>query len=141
MVCQFLLYNKVNQLYTYIYPHISPILRLPPPLPIPPLQVDTKHRADLPMLCSCFLLAIYFTFGSVCMSFSIGFEIDPCYVSSLFFFCIAVYSILFWKYTTIYLSILSLIDVQVCFQFWTLKNSAAINILVHVSGAHIHAFC
>ena len=23
MVCQFLLYNKVNQLYTYIYPHIS----------------------------------------------------------------------------------------------------------------------
>ena len=28
----------------------------------------TKHRADLPMLCSCFPLAIYFTFGSVYMS-------------------------------------------------------------------------
>ena len=28
----------------------------------------TKHRADLPVLCSCFPLAIYFTFGSVYMS-------------------------------------------------------------------------
>ena len=68
MVCQFLLYNKMNQLYIHIYPHISYLLRLPPTLPIPPLQVDTKHRADLPVLCSCFPLAIYFTFGNVCMS-------------------------------------------------------------------------
>ena len=38
MVCYFLLYNKVNQLYIYIYPHISSLLCLPPPtLPIPPL--------------------------------------------------------------------------------------------------------
>ena len=28
MVCLFLLYNKVNQLYVYIYPHISSLLRL-----------------------------------------------------------------------------------------------------------------
>ena len=68
MVCQFLLYNKVNQLYVYIYPHIPQLLRLPPTLPIPPLQVVTKHRADLPVLCGCFPLAIYFTFGSVYMS-------------------------------------------------------------------------
>ena len=69
-VCQFLLYNKVNQLYVYIYiyPHISSLLRLPPTLPIPPLQVVTKHQADLPVLCGCFPLAIYFTFGSVYMS-------------------------------------------------------------------------
>ena len=67
MVCQFLLYNKVNQLYIYIYPHISSLLCLPPTLPIPPLQVVTKHRADLPVLCGCFPLAIYFTFGSVYM--------------------------------------------------------------------------
>ena len=65
MVCQFLLYNKVNQLYIYIYPHISSLLHLPPTLPIPPLQVVTKHQADLPVLCSCFPLAIYFTFGSI----------------------------------------------------------------------------
>ena len=68
MVCQFLLYNKVSQLYIYIYHHISFLLCLPPTLPIPPLQVVTKHRADLPVLCGCFPLAIYFTFGSVYMS-------------------------------------------------------------------------
>ena len=65
MVCQFPLYNKVNQLYIYIYPHIPALLRLPPTLPIPPLQVDIKHRVDLPVLCCCFPLAIYFTFGSI----------------------------------------------------------------------------
>ena len=57
MVCQCLLYNKVNHLYIYIYPHISFLLCLPPTLPIPPLQVVTKHRADLPVLCGCFPLA------------------------------------------------------------------------------------
>ena len=31
MVCQFLLYNNVNQLYIYIYPHISSLLHLLPP--------------------------------------------------------------------------------------------------------------
>ena len=31
MVCWFLLYNKVNQLYTYIHPHIPSLLPLPPP--------------------------------------------------------------------------------------------------------------
>ena len=39
MVCQFLLYNKVNQLYIYICPHISSLLCLPPsppPYPTPP---------------------------------------------------------------------------------------------------------
>ena len=55
-VCQFLLYNKVNQVYVYIYPHISSLLRLPSILPIPPFQVDTEHRADLPVLCGCFPL-------------------------------------------------------------------------------------
>ena len=37
MVCLFLLYNKVNQLYIYIYPYIPSLLSLPPTLPIPPL--------------------------------------------------------------------------------------------------------
>ena len=36
MVCQFQLYNKVNQLFIYIYPHIPSLLHLPPTLPIPP---------------------------------------------------------------------------------------------------------
>ena len=33
MVCQFVLYNKVNQLCIYIYPHISSLLHLPPSHP------------------------------------------------------------------------------------------------------------
>ena len=38
MVCYFLLYNKVNQLYIYICSHISSLLHLPPshpPYPTP----------------------------------------------------------------------------------------------------------
>ena len=81
MLCQFLLYNKVNQLYIYICSHISSLLRLPPTLPIPPLQVVTEHRADLPVLCGCFPLAIYFTFGSVYMSMPLSHFI-PAYQSS-----------------------------------------------------------
>ena len=78
--CQFLLYNKVNQLYIYIYPHNSSLLRLPPTLPIPPLQVVTKHRADLPVLCGCFPLAIYFTFGSIYKSMPLS-HFVPAYPS------------------------------------------------------------
>ena len=33
-------------------------------------KVVTKHQADIPVLCSCFPLAIYFTFGSVYMPLS-----------------------------------------------------------------------
>ena len=80
MVCQFQLYNKVNQLYIYIYPHISSLLHLPTILTIPPLQVDTKHRADLPVLPGCFPIAIYFTFGSVHMSMPLSHFI-PAYPS------------------------------------------------------------
>ena len=32
MLCQFLLYNEVNQLYVYIYPHTPSLLHLPPNL-------------------------------------------------------------------------------------------------------------
>ena len=79
MVCQFLLYNTVDQLCIYIYPHISSLLHLLPTLPIPPLQVVTKHRADLPVLCGCFPLAISFTSGSVYImtTFQIDHTQDP----------------------------------------------------------------
>ena len=78
--CQFLLYNKVNQLYIYIHPHIPSLLYLPHTLPIPPFQVVTKHRADLPVLRSCFLLAIYFTFGSIYKSMPLS-HFVPAYPS------------------------------------------------------------
>ena len=66
-VCQFLLYNKVNQLYIYIYPHISSLLCLSPSHPpIPPLQVVTKHGADFPLLCGCFPIAILHLVVYIC---------------------------------------------------------------------------
>ena len=72
MLSQFLLYNKVNQLYVYIYPRISSLLRLPPTLPIPPLQVVTKHRADAHLYINMHVLNLpfnIFLFGSsVCHS-------------------------------------------------------------------------
>ena len=80
MVCQFLLYNKMNQLYIYIYPHISSLLRLPHTLPIPSLQVVTKHRADLPVLCGCFPVAICFTFVSIYKSMPLS-HFTPAYPS------------------------------------------------------------
>ena len=80
MVCQFLLYNKVNKLYIDMYPHISSLLCLPLTLLISPLWVVTKHRADLPVLCSCFQLAIYFTFGSIYKSMPLS-HFVPAYTS------------------------------------------------------------
>ena len=40
----------------------------------------TEYRADLPVLCSCFPLAIYFTFGSVYMSMPLS-HFVPAYPS------------------------------------------------------------
>ena len=80
MVCQFLFYSKLNQLYIYIYPHISCLFSLPPTLLIPPVQVVTKHRADLAVLCSCFPLAICFTFGSIYKSMPL-YHLVPSYPS------------------------------------------------------------
>ena len=64
--------NKVNQLYVYIYPYIASPLCPPPTFRNPPLYVVTKYQADLPVLCNCFPLAIYFTFGSVYMSITLS---------------------------------------------------------------------
>ena len=64
MLCEFLLYNKVNQLYVYIYPHIPSLLSLPHP-PYPTFLGLAKHWAYLSELSCCFPLAIYFTFSSV----------------------------------------------------------------------------
>ena len=67
-------------MYTYIPISLPSCISLPYTLPIPPLQVVTKHRADLPVLCGCFPLAIYFTFGSVYMSMTLSHFI-PAYPS------------------------------------------------------------
>ena len=57
MLCQFLLYN-VNQPYIYIHPlPVEPLSPQPTPL--------GYHRAGLPVFFRSFLLAIYFTHGTV----------------------------------------------------------------------------
>ena len=68
MLCWFLLYTEVNQLYVYIYPFPLGSPSHPPPPSHPSIQVITEHRAELPVLYSRFPLAIYFTHGSVFMS-------------------------------------------------------------------------
>ena len=54
--------------YTYTYIPIAPpsCVSLPHSLSHP--STWTQNPADLPVLCGCFSLAIYFTFGSVYMS-------------------------------------------------------------------------
>ena len=64
MVCYFLLYNKVNQLYIYIYPHIFSLLHLPPTsLSHPSRWSQSTELISLWELCGCFPLSIYF--GSI----------------------------------------------------------------------------
>ena len=70
ILCQFLLYTKVNQPFAYICPCIPSLLSLPPILPIPPLQVIAKLRADLPVLCCCFPLAILRSVVYICRCYS-----------------------------------------------------------------------
>ena len=95
MLCQFLLYNKVNQLYVYIYPHIPSLLYLPPTHTISPIQVVAKHRPDLPVLRCCFPLAMYLTYGSVYMSMLLSLHPSfplPHHVLKSILLCLHLYS-------------------------------------------------
>ena len=71
MLYSVVLASAVQQSESAICILISPYtlpLACPSHPPYPTLQVIAKHRADLPVRCSCFPLAVYFTFGSVYMS-------------------------------------------------------------------------
>ena len=61
---------------SYMYTYIPSLLDLPPHA-IPPIQVITEHRAELPLLYGRFPLAICFTHGSVYMSILISQFILP----------------------------------------------------------------
>ena len=53
MVCQFLLYNTVNQLYIYIYPHISSLfVSLPPSLSHP-----SRWSQSTKLISLCYVVA------------------------------------------------------------------------------------
>ena len=68
ILCQFLLYNKVNHLYVYIY--FLPLESMPSPIPL--IQVISEHQAEFPVSSRRFLLAICLTHGSVYMSIPIS---------------------------------------------------------------------
>ena len=73
MLCQFLLYNCMNQLQVCIYP-------LPLESPMPPallVQVIAEHPAELPAPCNSFPSALYFTCGSVCVSVLLSELVPP----------------------------------------------------------------
>ena len=53
MPCQFLLYNKVNQPYAYIYPHIPSLLSLPPT----PSSHPSKSSQITELISLCYAVA------------------------------------------------------------------------------------
>ena len=101
MLCWFLLGNKVNQLYVYIYLSLSD---LPPTSTVPPILVITEHQAELPVLLSMFPLAIYFTHGSVYMSIPISPFIPHPLPSTMSThpFSVTASPFLFWKQVQLY---------------------------------------
>ena len=80
MVCSFLLYNKVNQLYVYIYPNIPSLLHLPPSLSHPSRWSQSTELISLCYVAASHPLAIYFTFGSVYTSMPLS-HFVPAYPS------------------------------------------------------------
>ena len=72
MLCQFLLYNKVNQLYVYIYHHIPSLLRLPPTLPISPLQSQSTELISLCIAAASHQLSILYLVVYICQSYSLN---------------------------------------------------------------------
>ena len=99
MLCQFLLYNKVNQLYVYMYPHIPSLLRFPPTLPIPPLQVVTKHRADLPLCyaAASHQLSILHLVVYLCQCYSLTspqLPLPPCVIKSVLYVYVFILALL-----------------------------------------------
>ena len=66
MVCYFLLYNKVNQLYIYICSHISSLFHLPPSRPPYPTPLG-GHKAQSSVNYSyhvvCYIPSIYLSYN------------------------------------------------------------------------------
>ena len=75
MLCQFLLYNKVNQVYVYINLHIPSLFCLTPTQPISPLFVTSwSQSTELISLCyaaASHQLSILLWVVSICQCYSL----------------------------------------------------------------------
>ena len=94
MVCQFLLYKKMNQLYVYIYPHIPSLLHLPPTLPIPPPR--WSQSTELISLCyaaASHQLPILHLVVYVCQRYCLTMSqppLPPCVLKAVLNICIFI---------------------------------------------------
>ena len=113
MVCQFLLYNKVNQLYLYIYHHISFLLCLPPSLSHPSRQSQSTELISLCYVAASHQLSILHFVVYICpchsltsssLPFPLPVSSSPFSTSaSLFLSCPLVFQNLFFFLDSIYM--------------------------------------
>ena len=95
MVCQFLLFNKVNQLYTYIYPHISFLcISLPPSLSHPSRWSQSTELISLCYAAASYQLSIshLVVYISPCHSFTSS-QLTlplPCVLKSILYVCVFI---------------------------------------------------
>ena len=92
ILCWFLLYNEVNQLFVYIHPSL---LDRSPSIPIPPIQVITEHRAELLVLYGSFpLLSVLHMVVYICQSSSPDLYPPPlpppCADMSVLYLCVSI---------------------------------------------------
>ena len=92
MLYNVVLFSAVQQSESAVCKHIYSLVELPPTShPIPPLQVITEHRTELPVLYSRFPLDTCFTYGTVHMSVLISQpSLLHCVHMSLLYVCISI---------------------------------------------------
>ena len=95
MLCQFLLYNKMNRIDINIYPHISSLLRLPPPS----LSHPSRWSQSTKMIFLCYVaashqLAILHLVVYICPCHSLTSSQltlpPPCVLKSILYICVFI---------------------------------------------------
>ena len=87
-MCRFLPYNEMNQPCTYV----SPLLSLSSLIPA---SRSSQNWAELPVLCSGFPLAVYFTHGDFSTTLSIHLTLSCLHYVHKSILCLRLYSVQF----------------------------------------------
>ena len=112
MLCQFLIYNEVNQIYAYIYIYIYIYLYLyiPSLLDLPPTTLTIPSPWDitvpwtgLPVLCKLLPSYLFYTQSFICINPNLlicpPLPLPPCVHSSALYVCISIPT---WKQVHLY---------------------------------------